>query len=529
MDVNSIIRGIYGAGKVIPTQTNKINEWLSWYRGKVMGYHNYRMYNGSEYVEAERKSMGMAKQLCETWANLLMNEKCDIIVPEDAKEKLDEIFNRTNFWLKANEGIEKSFALGMGALIVNVKGIKQGEKTGRIDKSNAHVSIDYVNALKVHPITVDDKTVTECAFVSRNSDNTHIVVHQLDGTYKIHNYILDGTDEIIDYYMFDTGSDLPWFYILRPNISSNYITQGMDDEIGISIFANAIDNFKAIDNKYDGFDLEFVLGRKKIYISTEAWKVSMSDGKMVKSFDPYDTLYYHLPENNEGKPIISTPTDAIRWDAYIQAINVELDYLSSKCGLGENYFKFDGSAVATATQVISENSTLYRSIKKHEILLENVLRGITKAVIYASNMFTNNPIDDVDDNEIRIKFDDSIIEDKDSEMRRDREDMVAGVMSKVEYRMKWYGEDEDTAKKKVADYFLYDMIGKYSPALATGAMTPEQFVEKVYPDAPNKEEIIAYIMEFTKSANVLDMEALYAGDETGGNDEGGEVEDGDEA
>ena len=76
------------------------------------------MYNGSEYVEAERKSMGMTKQICETWANLLMNER-DIIVPDDAKEKLDEIFNHTNFWLKANEGIEKSFALGSPVMVVN--------------------------------------------------------------------------------------------------------------------------------------------------------------------------------------------------------------------------------------------------------------------------------------------------------------------------------------------------------------------------------------------------------------------------
>jgi hypothetical protein len=109
-------------------------------------------------------------------------------------------------------------------------------------------------------------------------------------------------------------------------------------------------------------------------------------------------------------------------------------------------------------------------------------------------------------------------------MRRDREDMAAGVLSKVEYRMKWYGEDEDTAKKKVADYFLYDMIGKYMPALSTGAMTPEQFVEKVYPDAPNKEEIIEYIISFTKSTSLLDMESLYAGDETGGDEVDGEDE-----
>ena len=525
MDVNQIIKSIYGAGKIIPSKSVRINQWLSWYRGNVYGFHNYRMYNGSEYVEAERKSMGMTKQICETWANLLMNERCDIIVPDDAKEKLDEIFNHTNFWLKVNEGIEKSFALGMGAMVVNVKGIMQGEKTKRIDKSKAYVSIDFVNALKIYPITIEDKVVTECAFVSRNSDSTNIVVHQLlDGQYIIHNYVVNNGGDVIESYTFETGSNLPWFYIIRPNISSNYLTEGMDDEIGISIIANAIDNLKAIDNKYDGFDLEFVLGRKKVYISTEAWKVSMTDGKMVKTFDPYDTLYYHLPENNDGKPIISTPTDALRWDAYINAINVELDYLSSKCGLGENYFKFDGSAVATATQVISENSTLYRTIKKHEILLENVLRGLTQTVIYATNTFTNNKVDELDDSEIRIKFDDSIIEDKESEMRRDREDMVAGVLSKVEYRMKWYGEDEDTAKKKVADYFLYDMIGKYMPALSTGAMTPEQFVEKVYPDAPNKEEIIEYIISFTKSTSLLDMESLYAGDETGGDEVDGEDE-----
>ena len=38
-------------------------------------------------------------------------------------------------------------------------------------------------------------------------------------------------------------------------------------------------------------------------------------------------------------------------------------------------------------------------------------------------------------------------------MRRDREDMAAGVLSKVEYRMKWYGEDEDTAEEESGGLF----------------------------------------------------------------------------
>ena len=49
-------------------------------------------------------------------------------------------------------------------------------------------------------------------------------------------------------------------------------------------------------------------------------------------------------------------------------------------------------------------------------------------------------------------------------------------------------------KKKVADYFLYDMIGKYMPALSTGAMTPEQFVEGL--STPGIKRLFIYM--FTK-------------------------------
>jgi hypothetical protein len=131
-------------------------------------------------------------------------------------------------------------------------------------------------------------------------------------------------------------------------------------------------------------------------------------------------------------------------------------------------------------------------------------------------MFTNNPVINVDKDEINIKFDDSIIEDRNAEMERDRADVNAGIMAKWEYRMKWYAEDEDTAKETMAKLFMDDLIGRYQDALLSGAMTPQQFVEEVYPFATNKDEIIAYIMEFVKMpSSQLDMSPLYEGDETG--------------
>ena len=50
-----------------------------------------------------------------------------------------------------------------------------------------------------------------------------------------------------------------------------------------------------------------------------------------------------------------------------------------------------------------------------------------------------------------IVFDDSVIEDKAEEKRQDIVQINAGVMSKIEYRMKWFGETEDEATKAVEE------------------------------------------------------------------------------
>ena len=58
--------------------------------------------------------------------------------------------------------------------------------------------------------------------------------------------------------------------------------------------------------------------------------------------------------------------------------------------------------------------------------------------------------------EITIDFDDSIIVDTESQRAQDRQDVSMGAMSILEYRMKWYGEDEATAKKMLPK--MQDMV-----------------------------------------------------------------------
>ena len=71
----------------------------------------------------------------------------------------------------------------------------------------------------------------------------------------------------------------------------------------------------------------------------------------------------------------------LRADEHSKAINDDLNYLSLKCGFGTERYRFDSSGVKTATEVISENSDMYRMLKKHEIILEDVLKELIQKMI----------------------------------------------------------------------------------------------------------------------------------------------------
>ena len=71
--------------------------------------------------------------------------------------------------------------------------------------------------------------------------------------------------------------------------------------------------------------------------------------------------------------------------------------------------------------------------------------------MYICNTFGDGTYKFVEDANIEIKFDDSIIEDKESEKSSDRVDVNMDIMSKPEYRAKWYNEDMETAQRNIDD------------------------------------------------------------------------------
>lgn len=436
---------------------SKVYEWKSWYQGDVKGFHNYTVQNGERQVKCRRYSLGMGKKLCEDWANLLMNEKVQITL-EGQKEQdfIDLVLTENNFTVKANEMQEMKSALGTVAYVPRVIGQEISESGDIVPGNASGIVLDYVTIENIYPLSWQNGYISECAFSSEvtreGKDYLYLQIHRREdnGNYVIENRIYRydneqlADEQLVNVKGFEnippvvhTGSDKRLFVIDRPNIANNvnYLLP-----TGIAIYANAIDVLQGVDIAYDSYVNEFKLGKKRIMVKPSA--AQYLDG--TPAFDPDDVVFYVMPEDTEDGAVV-TPIDmTLRTAEHNTGIQDQLNILSSKCGFGETYYRFDGGSVATATQVISENSTMFRTIKKHEIVLEQALVELCRILLRLGNTAMNAGLNE--DVEISIDFDDSIIEDKQTDFSRDMQLLTAGIMNDWEFRMKWMNEDEATAK-----------------------------------------------------------------------------------
>ena len=434
----------------------KIDEWQSWYDGNVKSFHQYRVYNGSEHVRCRRYTMGMAKKAAEDWANLLMNEKVSVTLEgQKEQEFFDEVCKENNFLVKANEMQEMKAALGTAAYVARVVGAPVNADTGEVAGQAQGIKIDYCFGSAVLPLSWENGIATECAFATKktvkNEKYVYLQIHRLTDTeYIIENVLYKDTNgELTDVELgsvagfenvpqvVHTGSLKPQFVLDRLALANNV---DVSLPMGVSVYANAIDQLKGVDIAYDSYVNEFVLGKKRIMVKPQATKDL--DGEPY--FDPNDTVYYVLPEDSQNGSIVDPIDMSLRTAEHNAGMQDMLNALSSKLGFGENHYKYDQGSVATATQVVSENSTLFRTIKKHEIILNDVIEKLARIILRLGNTYMHMGLNE--DVEISVDFDDSIIEDKQTDFARDMQMLSAGILNDWEFRMRWMNEDEATAK-----------------------------------------------------------------------------------
>lgn len=444
-----------------------IEMWKSWYNGNVDDFHfyNVKIADGTT-AEFEKKTMSMAKKGAEDMMKLLWSNKCDIkLGSEEKTKKLWSVLDskQNNFTIMFPQMIELAMALGTTAMT------QYKDAVGR-------TRIEYINdASMIIPFAYDNFNIT--GFITLNQWQetekrstmylTHLTYHEFKSeknkngeykqVYRKYNevYKSKSPDELGKEVEFseifpdveelvEETTDTPHFQIIKPPLANN-----IDIEIpmGLSIFGNSIDKLKAIDNKYDSFDMEFVDGKRRILVDRTALKGSPqvdANGNISQQlyFDRNDRTYVAM-NGMKDQPIKDISFD-LRYQEHIDSINAELNWYSSALGFGETFYKFNGSGQATATEILSQDDDAFRTKQTFEVVIKDVIIDLVKAVCYLEQI-------EIKEDEIQVEFDYSRFENQEQTQMRLEREVSQGITSKIEYRMKVYNETEDVARQKIAE------------------------------------------------------------------------------
>ncbi len=452
---------------------NNIDIWQNWWKGFYKPFHEFKEVHGDTAVKRKLYKLKMAKKVCEDWASILLNEKTAIAIDDklssdfvQGKDQTGGVFYDVDFWNQANALVEKAFYSGTGAFVVKVEGMAvNGEN---ILSSSGSIQLDYLTASNIIPITFRYGRIIDVAFVSEVTEKgkkyvyleTHILT---DGGYRITNEYFTIRSGVLILQPLPagiapavvTGSSTPLFAVFSPNIVNNI---DGSNGLGISIYSDAIDNLQGVDLGYNNFCRDLKLGGKKVFYNQELVRRD-SDGNALTPDDIMQQLFVQMGDSFAAdKEQITEYNPTLRVEENKGAVQAQLDYLSFKCGLGTKRYQFNpsGNVTVTATQYNGDRQEMIQNANKHYIPIEKALKQVVRAILWVGREILGQPVDP--DTGIKIVFEDSYIIDKEAERQRDLQDVRDGIMQKWEYRVKWYGDDEETAKKMVGAEMSDDEI-----------------------------------------------------------------------
>ncbi len=456
MKILDFIKLLFGiAKKVVPSvdvdqsyYTKYIGVWKQVYQGYYEEWHKLNTLQGGTRTMA---SMQVAKLLCAEASSLVFSEKVEINIDnEQVDTYVKEVLKQNGFQINQSELIEYMFAIG-GAIN---KGRRENDRT----------VIDFMAADKFIPTKWTNTTITEGMFLTNTYKDKYIYTlaeqHSFDGTNAmIENKLFkrrkdSGNQQGIQVDLKELYPDLDEIIIIenakrslfsytKPNIGNNF---DMDTPLGVSLFGNSLDTIKSLDIAFDSFQREFVLGKKRIVVPAHALKpvVDPQTGAVSRYFDPNVDVYEGINLDGNDAPV-KDDTQVLRVEEHVAAINALLNILCIQTGFSAGFITFDaGEGLKTATEVVSENSKTYRTKVKHEKALKKNFEELVDIIMTIGIL--HGDIGNLDYN-VEVVFDDSVVEDKAAEIVRYQLELGMGVISKVEYRMKRFGETEEQAKE----------------------------------------------------------------------------------
>lgn len=445
---------------------NYVNMWEQYWKNDV----DYMTYYDDYKHKHNLFTLGMAKRVCEDWGSIICSEHDGIVTDKEQNKSYIERINK-ELKLKINlpKCVEISSWSGTCGAIIRLKNIVV--KNGVIQKSDkTRQELVKVSAKNIIPLTIENDNIKEVAFVSDSiiggKGVIYIELHQLeDDGYKISNVYLDKktgkeifNDEVLG--EFKTQSFTPLFSLLMPP-KTNSIDDNMG--LGMSIYADALPQIQACDITYNNFVMDYYLGGKKVFynkkiVGTRTVKYKDSEGNEKEKEIPVypdDVMKQQWKvidgdmSNVNDEPLYHEYNPTLRISEDKDGVQFALDTMAFKSMLGTKYYQFNGSTVVTATQYMGDRQDLVQNAKKFRDRLNEFTSDLVKASLLIGRMILGENV--TEDCNVEIENVDGFLADTETLKQEFRQEIATGVRKRYEYRMKFFGEDEETAKKKLAE------------------------------------------------------------------------------
>lgn len=330
--------------------------------------------------------------------------------------------------------------------------------------SEKEVYFNAVQADAFFPIAFDGSgRITGAVFTERlvidNAFYTRVEIHNLNkDSYRIVNQAYRSSDKnsvgtqipLADVSQWaDIASEatfaanFPLFAYFKP-AGANHIDP--ESPLGVSVFSKAVSLIEDADDLYTQLLWEFESGRRKIFASSDLLKTDGKGGYLLPSGCDSD-VFVSLDGGTRDKELLASVSPEFRDASIKSGLNEILRKIELVCGLAYGVISDVQETDKTATEVKISRQRTYSTICDTQKSLQIALEDYIRAVDFYADFYKLAPKGNYN---ISFDFDDSVIVDAESEQKIWLQEVAAGLMSQVEYRMKRYGEIEDQAREWLA-------------------------------------------------------------------------------
>lgn len=331
--------------------------------------------------------------------------------------------------------------------------------------TSKRLAVQYIQADNFFPLEFDSEQITRSAFLDQfrrnNEIYSRIELHSLcDGELCIKNRaFVSRTDgvlgteinvssvekwaELVPEMRFANVEKLPFGYFKVP--LGNH--KDSASPLGVSVYSRGVEHIREADKRYSQINWEYEGKETAVHIAQSLLKTNSQTNE--KEYPKGKERLYRELEYNMGavdKPLLDVFSPDIRDQSFFNGWNHQLRLIEFDCNLAYGTLSDPNNTDKTAEEIRASKQRSYSFVQTCQTALQNALMDLVDAFSFWCEIYGLCPSGSY---QTSFVWDDSIVVDADKERETDRADVAMGAMSLAEYRAKWYGEDEETAKKMI--------------------------------------------------------------------------------